>query len=447
MASAAFFRASTFLRSSSHYQWYWNCKSNDEKEDEWVKYADIDNEIIEDAYNEQKDEVEIDGDITINLKQQVQYRKVDQSEQRTIKRVLLEERIGRKVHLREGRFSQTIPVSTTPSNDGRQDLPTGVSDMQRASIEQCNPFSNDVQTLHTTRALQWIFSPLLGNKRTTKSENNSNKERDDAIEYGIQRILNVDKTQVGMRIMRTGFFSAGYELSELRSKKKTIADVVQEAAEGILKEGIGIGKRCQAQHLAQQLIAVKHYGENIYVTYFKDGQCPSEIGNIFVNIYTKDSFWYKLLNGVLRHPERASYDQLKTLGPFCFLLHNYLKKISTNHILRVYRGLLLTTDEERQSFMNKHMNFLSFTSTTANRGLAEIYGNTLLIMDLDTKLQPMQDCQVGASIAHLSNFPEEEEYLLWTGAYFSFVRYEYDNRTSKHILYLKSSEANNNLFS
>ncbi|CAF4198009.1 unnamed protein product [Adineta steineri] len=446
MASAACCRAPILRRPSSHYQWYWNYRQDDGKEEEWMKYINIDNEIIEDAYNEQKDEVEIDGSIMINLKQQIQYQKVDLSEQCVIKRVLLEERVGRNVHLQEERFSQTIVVSTTTSIDGQRDLPRRDADTHAASIEKYDLFSNDVQTSHMTRSLHWIFSSVLGNKPATESEN-KNKERNDAIEHAIQKVLSVDKTQTGMQWMRSGYFSSGYELSELRSKNKTIANVVQEAAEGILKEGEAVGKLCQAQHLAQQLMKVKHYGEDIQVKYFKGIQCPSEIGDTFVNVYTKDSFWYKLLNGVLRHPKTASYDQLKTLGPFCFLLHNYLKNISTTDILRVYRGILLTTAEERKSFMDKHVRFLSFNSTTANRELAEIYGNTLLIIDLDTKFNAMQDCQVGASISHLSNFPEEEEYLLWTGACFEFVKYEYDNLKHKHIIYLKSSEANNNLFS
>ena len=51
-------------------RWYWNTKSDPCSSDiEWFEYTDIENEMIEEAFNTNKEEIEIDGDHIINLKE------------------------------------------------------------------------------------------------------------------------------------------------------------------------------------------------------------------------------------------------------------------------------------------------------------------------------------------------------------------------------------------
>ena len=57
-------------------------------------------------------------------------------------------------------------------------------------------------------------------------------------------------------------------------------------------------------------------------------------------------------------------------------------------------------------------------------------------MDVDLK-----NARCCSSIAHLSNFPEEEEFLICTETGFDFVRYEYDNEIQKLIIFLKVSHS------
>jgi hypothetical protein len=52
-----------------------------------MKYSDIVNEIIEDAFNEKKFSVEIDGDYVVNFQYKVQYKKCDRNRQQPIKRL------------------------------------------------------------------------------------------------------------------------------------------------------------------------------------------------------------------------------------------------------------------------------------------------------------------------------------------------------------------------
>ena len=66
--------------------------------------------------------------------------------------------------------------------------------------------------------------------------------------------------------------------------------------------------------------------------------------------------------------------------------------------------------------------------------------NTLLIIDLSvTKHAPQEKINCGAYIAHLSKVPDEEEFLIWPSAEFTFVGYEYDNDKKKHIIHLRST--------
>jgi hypothetical protein len=109
----------------------------------------------------------------------------------------------------------------------------------------------------------------------------------------------------------------------------------------------------------------------------------------------------------------------------------------------VYRGLNLD-DDQRQDFMKKDIKFTAFTSTSRNRVLAEIFGNTLLIIDLNVEnfFFMIDGVHCGAYISHLSNFPEEEEFLICPTTLFDFDRYEYDAINMKHNIYLKASEHN-----
>ncbi|CAF0944729.1 unnamed protein product [Rotaria sp. Silwood1] len=58
-----------------------------------------------------------------------------------------------------------------------------------------------------------------------------------------------------------GYITGCYWNLQLQNKNKTIAEVVEEAAHGIIKEGSAIGKVHEAQWLSQQLVAIK--GDNI----------------------------------------------------------------------------------------------------------------------------------------------------------------------------------------
>lgn len=98
------------FRRVRNFQWYWNSAVDPWSSatcDTWMKYTDIENEIIEDARVSKQPAVEIDGNYIISLKDQVQINKLDKSKQRPIKRVQLQSNRP-NTHLREDRFSLPI---------------------------------------------------------------------------------------------------------------------------------------------------------------------------------------------------------------------------------------------------------------------------------------------------------------------------------------------------
>jgi hypothetical protein len=236
-------------------------------------------------------------------------------------------------------------------------------------------------------------------------------------------------------------FPSAYYYQELENKIKTITDVVQAAADGILKEGMALGKDNEAKWLAEKLLLVKHHGSGNKASLFPT--IPLKICKACVYLYTKDSFWYQLLNATLRNLEAVTPEQVKTFGPFCWLLQGCLKLFLPSKVFTVYRGLTIE-DDQRQAYMKKEMTFTSFTSTTKNRDVAEMYGgNTLLIMDVNV-IEYRTGCHVryGADISKLSAFRDEEEYLFSPTAIFDFVEYKYDSEKKKHIIYLKVAAKN-----
>ena len=328
----AFSNGSTFFPRPRNFQWYVGSTSllcDLSAVDEWEKYTDIENEIIEEAYNASKDIVEIDGGYLIDLKRLLQFSEADGSVGRQVKRVQLDRNNYKDIRLRKERFFSPVEFS----------LP---------------------KTLHSA---------------------------------------NEDKAEHS-NIMESSLISAYYRL-EIDGKKKTTADVVADAAAGIINEGMTVGRAHQAQWLAKELLSVKQFGENIRMDIFdmsddiatseqknnpvdedRLSRVPSIIGKMCTYIYTRDSFWYKSVNAVLRNGlVKVTREQIKTFGPFSSLLSYHLHKHHTNDTRTVYRGLNLTDAEREQIRRSNIVPFESFTSTSKNRQLAELYGNTLLIID------------------------------------------------------------------
>ncbi|CAF1530548.1 unnamed protein product [Adineta ricciae] len=198
----------------------------------------------------------------------------------------------------------------------------------------------------------------------------------------------------------------------------------------------------EAKELADQLQFVKHLAQNAKGVYdILDG-----IGRTCIRLYTSSTFWYKSITSALWDPHTITEEQFIILGAFCYLLQTYMKNLSkknipTNTILTVYRGIDLT-DTQVEQFKQKtsYFMFTSFTSTSVKREVADMFGNTLLVMDLNTmNIHGDKLIDVGTFIGGDSQIPDEEEFLMWPLSIFHVTRYEFDVVAKKHVFYLKSS--------
>jgi hypothetical protein len=341
------------LQRPRNFQWCW---SSNKEEEQWQKYTDVENEIIEDAYNEKVTrEVEIDGKCIVDLEHFVQHKKNDLYKQFRIQRVQLD-RNRTNDYLREERFVTPVLLAASSTS----------------SVLQQDPLPKQYWKL------------------------------------------------------------------ELENKIKTMADLAEDAALGMIKEGTTLGKVHEARWLAKQVLKVKHFGSDVKAQY---SRVPKEIGETCVYLYTKESFWYKSVIGFLHKPETVTIEQLKTFGPFCHLMHWYLKKnYITDTVTTVYRSLNLN-DEQRLEFTKANIKLISFTSTTKSRENAERFGNTLLIIHLNVEYQlgkAEEDAICGTDISALSDFPDEKEFLIWPGSDFCFVKEEYDTSKDKYVIHLES---------
>ena len=372
MATVNQSRAPVYFRPRN-FQWCWKSCANlwaiQEKE-EWQKYSDVENEIIEDAFIDKIFNVELDDDNIVNLKQNFQYRKGDTKRQCLVKRISLD-KDRHSMHIREERFACPMKLATTTN-----------------------------------------------------------------------KIQDTDLDDDALFALYHGGLANAYWYTMLQWENKSHADIIEEAAQGISKEGSSIGKQKEAQWLAEQLRNTK-YSDGCAGACF--GTVSPEIGPTCVFLYSMESFLYKLINRVLRQPETITLEKIKTFGPFCWLLYRYLYNIKTTKGLTVYRGLTLT-DKEREDFMADDIRFRSFTSTSKNIEVAEMYGgNTLLIIDLHVLLygkKAEDNIRCGADISHLSSFPDEEEFLIWPETTFHHVEHYYNNESKKNIVHLKSSVEN-----
>ncbi|CAF1639669.1 unnamed protein product [Didymodactylos carnosus] len=320
--------------------WWFNASndpwSSNETDQKWIKYSDIKNEIIEDAYSKSLPYATID-EYMIDLRRFLQIESSDKTKQRQVRRTIG----GRRQEcLREERFCypETALVRSVASY---------------GSGDEWCPF-----------ILNWLNSPL-----------------------GKRYCLN-------------------------------IPECVEAAARGIIREGKLIGPRSEAEWIANQLITVKRSSRKA-------------ISKLCVHLFTRDSFLYKLVNETLRENNN---DKLETLGPYCYLLRDY-GRTCEEYLGTVYRGVFYTPEiiQTYRDSIGQWKTWAGFTSTSKSRELAEVFGNTLLVIDIQNiKLSTTR----AYDIEHISTFPIEQEVLLPAGIAFKTIKTEID-QNQKHIIYLQ----------
>lgn len=183
---------------------------------------------------------------------------------------------------------------------------------------------------------------------------------------------------------------------------------------GILEEGKHLNQEFDAQRMADQLRATKNI---------------REIQICAARLYSVESFLYKLVNATLRNKDMSKVD---TLGPFCYLLRTHVSDNDDSRDQLLYRGMTLSKemiDEYKQS-VGTEIIWPAFTSTTKDRRVAELFGNTLFIIDITEAFQ------FRSNISAHSNYPHEQEVLLEPDFVFKVDKIERDPRSGKYLIYM-----------
>jgi hypothetical protein len=218
----------------------------------------------------------------------------------------------------------------------------------------------------------------------------------------------------------------------LNALEKNLAEIVELAAQGLIVEGKLVGKKREAEWMAEQLMAVKQG------TMKKVGECCARL-------YTLESFLYQKLNETMRLIGDEEYahvwqSKIETFGPFAILLERYVIESESDIPTTVYRGAYLT-DEMIASYFssinsgrssssddNLSPSFPAFTSCSRNRAKAEEFGNVLFIIDFTFKRS--------VDVSEFSQYPDEEEELIKPGAVFLIEKVEFDSECDKYLVYL-----------
>jgi hypothetical protein len=216
---------------------------------------------------------------------------------------------------------------------------------------------------------------------------------------------------------------------QLPSKNETIVPmIVETAALGIIEEGKTMGKKIKAEWMANKLKEKKEGG-------------MKEVWKCCAYLYSLDSFLYRKLNEIMRligseEHEKVCQSKIGTLGPYCLLLwDNPFNSKMTEPGTILYRGAKLSDDfiTVFKSNCSKDprpwYSFQAFTSCTRNHSVAEMYSDNVLFI-MKTRVAFTIDIQP------FSNFPDEDEELLFPGVSFTIDRMEYDENKNKHLIYL-----------
>jgi hypothetical protein len=223
--------------------------------------------------------------------------------------------------------------------------------------------------------------------------------------------------------------SLNLERKQLPSTNKNIVPmIVEKAALGIIEEGKLIGKRREAEEMAEQLMVQRNQG-------------IMEVWKCCARLYSLESFLYKKLNEAMRligseEQEEVWRSKIRTLGPFCLLLWDnpFNKKISKN--IQLFRGANLTpeqitTYQDLSTRPKEYRSFQAFTSCSRNRPLAENFANANVLFIMEVEYAFTVD------LSPISRYPEEAEELVNPGVCFSVHRVEFDKHKKKHLIYLK----------
>ncbi|CAF1530895.1 unnamed protein product, partial [Didymodactylos carnosus] len=174
-------------------------------------------------------------------------------------------------------------------------------------------------------------------------------------------------------LLETSNFPGVFYDLELANNEKTLKDVVKMVVDGISREccnslPLGSDKTCVMRDLLWKGFA----GDIVEATDKVDPyvKISEEAANTCIEIFVK--LLNKPLKRILNNLPSVKRSQVKSLGPYCWLLYRALRKNKTSDIPIAYAGLALES-EEMANYMKPEVKFTSFTLGYKEREHAENY--------------------------------------------------------------------------
>jgi hypothetical protein len=368
---------------SKRVEWMWNANADSLENTEladWRPYPDVENMIIEEAFKANKTHAMLD-EYNIDFKQNLQISNNDTNERRSLKRVLCN--ISEK-RPREERFTSNpvAPEEKFTSNP----------------VASGEKFTSNPVALNSPYNGQYGFISIFIKE--------------------VVKDLNLTKKQLPSK------------------NPKIIPTIVEKAALGIIEEGKSIRQQRVAEQLANKLTEKKNAG-------------MKEVWKRCANLYSWDSFLYKILNETMRligdkEHEQVWRSKIHTLGPYCLLLwDNPFDSEMAKSGTILYRGCKLENKfitifkDDCDRHTRPWHSFQGFTSCSRKRSVAENFPETNVLFIMTVRLAFIAD------ISKYSEFPKEEEELLFPGVSFTVNEMEFDENKSKHLIYLTLQQRHN----
>jgi hypothetical protein len=179
-----------------------------------------------------------------------------------------------------------------------------------------------------------------------------------------------------------------------------------------------------------------------------------ELQDCCAKLYTKGCYIYGVVNTALRDDDRTKLD---TLGPFCYLLFNYIGRrfkdkssirdrlrrvLRSNEIqlMTLYRGdrnCGSTVEEYRRAAgdNSKLFKWLPFVSTSRDRAVAERFAVDVLYI-IEMRFYSSSEDQF-TDLTDISHYADEKEILLLPGVQFQVIKVEFDNEKGLHLVFIK----------
>ena len=198
------------------------------------------------------------------------------------------------------------------------------------------------------------------------------------------------------------FLKAWLESDLGRRVIQDLDDCIEPCAQGILQEALA------HDHKSNKL-AAEMAGELRQ----SSGRLRREVSELCMRFHTRACFLYFALNRALRE---CDLTKLETLGPFAYLLHNHART-GKEYCGIVYRGsdLAATHIEQYKKALGTWKSWPSYTSTSRDRRVAELFGNMLFVITITGGLPTTPR---GFDVSDLAQFPEEAEVVIPPGTSF-----------------------------